>query len=212
MLLWRYSAEYVCIGCVWPPGKGSGGRESGLLCNFVTHSKPILGRRTSLNWLSRLASLLCSRSLAVYCSVASIVCRFLLCLVTAAAAACAHTYRDRYVHHECRDCDDHTPTPDWAELNWASDQTETSEKRHATVTAIGRRGRMQWPSLGGARAVGRRELHRREPLVVAFVCIMLKYKWSLARAVGGPRYMCARAHGSCQQQCHNSLAPVLAVV
>lgn len=39
-----------------------------------------------------------------------------------------------------------------------------------------------------------------------------KIKWSLVRAAGGPRYMCARAHRSCQQQCHNSLTHVLAVI
>lgn len=97
----------------------------------------------------------------------------------------------------------------WTGLNWASDQTETSEKRHATVTTIRGMGR-------SGRLPGEHGLLDAGSCIMASLLLSLSYvscwniKWSLVRAVGGPRYICARAHGSCQQQCHNSLTHMLA--
>lgn len=80
--------------CMWPPGRGSGGKGSPFLCNFVTRAKPTIGDAPIQSGFPGFPACCASRGLAIYCFVASIVCRFLSCLVAAAAAARTHTYRD----------------------------------------------------------------------------------------------------------------------
>lgn len=128
---------------MWPPGRQNGGKGSSLLCNFVTRAKLTIGGASS-TWLSRLAGLLC------FSKSCRLLFRGVHCLSFFCRASLQRRRRGAHTHigtdmcaHECRDCNDHTPTLDRAELNWASDQTETSEKRHATVTAIGGRRRVQ---------------------------------------------------------------------